>query len=170
MSASDFGSLGLAPWLAAACREINSFNAVQEIVAALNSASVYRLKLTWGQLKGKTEELWRRTQESLSKEANWKKFREVLAQCDPPCIPYLGVYLTDLTFIEDGNKDEVEVAEAASNVPLHDELERLVAHDVALVRCAAWEALRDASLEAPSLSAAAVARGLHRTALLRGCR
>ena len=37
-------------------------------------------------------------------------------------------------------EDEVEVAEAASNVPLLDELERLVAHDVALVRCAAWEA------------------------------
>ena len=66
-------------------------------------------------------------------------------------------------------EDEVEVAEAASNVPLLDELERLVAHDVALVRCAAWEALRDASLEAPSLSAAAVARGLHRTALSQLC-
>ena len=93
--------------VAAACREINSFNAVQEIVAALNSASVYRLKLTWGQLKGKTEELWRRTQESLSKEANWKKFREVLAQCDPPCIPYLGIFLSDLTFIEEGNPDSI---------------------------------------------------------------
>ena len=66
-------------------------------------------------------------------------------------------------------EDEVEVAEKASNVPLLDELERLIAHDVALVRCAAWEALRDASLEAPSLSAAAVARGLHRTALSQLC-
>ena len=93
--------------VAGACRDINSFNAVQEIVAALNSASVYRLKLTWGQLKGKTEELWRRTQESLSKEANWKKFREVLAQCDPPCIPYLGIFLSDLTFIEEGNPDSI---------------------------------------------------------------
>lgn len=34
-------------------------------------------------------------------------YREELRNCNPPVLPYLGVYLTDLTFIEDGNKNTV---------------------------------------------------------------
>ena len=33
---------------------------------------------------------------------NFGKYREKLHEANPPCIPFLGVYLTDLTFIEDG--------------------------------------------------------------------
>jgi son of sevenless len=41
----------------------------------------------------------------MSREQNYKNARAYLHRVDPPCIPYLGVYLTDLTFIEDGNPD-----------------------------------------------------------------
>ena len=89
------------------CYTMNSFNVIQEIIAALNSASVGRLKLTWKELKPKTLALWARLQESLSQKQNYKAFRETLATCVPPCIPYLGIFLSDLTFIEDGNPDKL---------------------------------------------------------------
>jgi son of sevenless-like protein len=33
---------------------------------------------------------------------NFAEYRESLHSNNPPCTPFLGVYLTDLTFIEDG--------------------------------------------------------------------
>jgi son of sevenless len=35
-------------------------------------------------------------------ERNFSNYREQLHVANPPCIPFLGVYLTDLVFIEDG--------------------------------------------------------------------
>jgi son of sevenless-like protein len=45
-------------------------------------------------------------------DGNRHAYRKTLAQAAQPCVPYLGVYLTDLTFIEDGNPDTVAAAGA----------------------------------------------------------
>ena len=37
----------------------------------------------------------------VSPEKNHKVYRELLKSTTPPCIPYLGIYLADLTFIEE---------------------------------------------------------------------
>jgi hypothetical protein len=39
----------------------------------------------------------------LARDQNFKMLRQYLHAVDPPVIPYLGMYLTDLIFIEDGN-------------------------------------------------------------------
>lgn len=44
----------------------------------------------------------------MSTDSSSKKYRERLANCTPPLVPHIGVYLTDLTFIEEGNPDNLE--------------------------------------------------------------
>lgn len=36
---------------------------------------------------------------------NFADYRLIIHSVNPPCIPFLGIYLQDLTFIEDGNPD-----------------------------------------------------------------
>lgn len=38
----------------------------------------------------------------MSSDGRFRALRDALHRCDPPCIPYLGLYLTDLSFIEEG--------------------------------------------------------------------
>ena len=77
-----------------------------EVVSGLQNSSVFRLKQTWGGLeKTRYVKMFDEQREVMLREQNYKNFRDNLHKVNPPCIPYLGVYLTDLTFIEDGNQD-----------------------------------------------------------------
>jgi len=50
--------------------------------------------------------VYERISQLVHSQDNYKTLRNSLRTLTPPCIPYLGMYLTDLTFIEDGNVDE----------------------------------------------------------------
>ena len=39
---------------------------------------------------------------------SYRAYREHLHTITPPCIPYMGIYLTDLTFVLDGNPDRLD--------------------------------------------------------------
>ena len=79
-----------------------------EILSGLQSSGVFRLKDTWGGLQPKWKRRYDEMAERMSREKNFQNFRTSLKMVSPPCIPYLGMYLTDLTFIEDGHKDVME--------------------------------------------------------------
>lgn len=43
----------------------------------------------------------------MSSEFSWRSYRAALHESNPPCVPYLGVHLQDLLFIEEGNPDTI---------------------------------------------------------------
>ena len=43
-------------------------------------------------------------QTNMSHEHSYKLYRTKLHTIDPPLVPYMGMYLTDMVFIEEGNK------------------------------------------------------------------
>eukprot|EP01103_Thecamoeba_quadrilineata_P019256 TRINITY_DN7710_c0_g1_i1.p1 TRINITY_DN7710_c0_g1~~TRINITY_DN7710_c0_g1_i1.p1 ORF type:complete len:1179 (-),score=318.56 TRINITY_DN7710_c0_g1_i1:14-3550(-) len=87
------------------CRDLHNFNATQEILSGLSSAAIYRLKATWAKVDPKLLVQLEQLKTLLSSDGSFATLRSVLHTETPPSIPYLGMYLTDLTFIEDGNPD-----------------------------------------------------------------
>ncbi|KAK7895472.1 hypothetical protein WMY93_020797 [Mugilogobius chulae] len=112
MSNTDVGSRAgsIEKWLAVAdiCRCLNNYNGVLEITSALNRSAIYRLKKTWAKVCKQTKALMDRLQKTVSSEGRFKNLRETLKNCNPPCVPYLGMYLTDLAFIEEGTPNFTE--------------------------------------------------------------
>eukprot|EP01156_Anaeramoeba_ignava_P018173 Anaeramoba_ignava/a91012_99.p1 GENE.a91012_99~~a91012_99.p1 ORF type:complete len:852 (-),score=279.43 a91012_99:57-2612(-) len=88
--------------------KLHNFNCLMSIVAGVNSSSVNRLKHTKAEVPRSYWKMFEDFQKKLSSEQGYKNYRTFLNHTDLPCIPYLGVYLTDLTFISDGSPNRLE--------------------------------------------------------------
>lgn len=82
--------------------QLGNFNGVMELAGALNAASVNRLKHTWAEVHPKRMRVLHECRRLTGEKS---AMREALANAHPPCLPYLGTYQSDITFIEDGNPD-----------------------------------------------------------------
>ncbi|XP_047506554.1 ras-specific guanine nucleotide-releasing factor 1-like isoform X2 [Pieris napi] len=94
-------------WIAVAdiARCLHNFNGVLQICAALSNTSIFRLKMTWEKVSKTSKQTLERLQNLTSSECRFRNLRDALHRCDPPCIPYLGMYLSDLSFIEEGTSN-----------------------------------------------------------------
>lgn len=54
--------------------------------------------------------MWDRFKDVMSPCDNWNNYRASLSNAVRPVLPYLGIFLKDFTFIEDGNADYLEDA------------------------------------------------------------
>ncbi|KAL6061251.1 Ras guanine nucleotide exchange factor domain-containing protein [Balamuthia mandrillaris] len=85
-----------------------NFNTLMGIIAGINMSAVARLRHTKGQLKSKRKEVFAKVESLMNPERSYFNYREELHRSPTPLMPFLGVYLTDLTFIEDGNPDTLD--------------------------------------------------------------
>nr|XP_045753484.1 ras-specific guanine nucleotide-releasing factor 2 isoform X2 [Mirounga angustirostris] len=112
MNYADVSSrtVAIEKWVAVAdiCRCLHNYNGVLEITSALNRSAIYRLKKTWAKVSKQTKALMDKLQKTVSSEGRFKNLRETLKNCNPPAVPYLGMYLTDLAFIEEGTPNFTE--------------------------------------------------------------
>jgi len=85
------------------CKDLNNFNALFSVISGLNLASIFRLKQTWAAVSAEKKAQYDELNKYISRDFNFRAIRTALRNVKPPCIPYIGLYLTDLTFIEEGN-------------------------------------------------------------------
>eukprot|EP01080_Neovahlkampfia_damariscottae_P003929 gene3929-7139_t len=82
---------------------LNNFNGLFSVFSALNSSSIFRLKKTFEGISEESKKKFQYLHQQTSPSGAFSNMRSRLISVKPPCIPYVGVYLTDLTFIQDGH-------------------------------------------------------------------
>ncbi|XP_067397748.1 ras-specific guanine nucleotide-releasing factor RalGPS1 isoform X7 [Emydura macquarii macquarii] len=81
--------------------ELNNLHSLMAVVSALQSAPIFRLTKTWALLNRKDKTTFEKLDYLMSKEDNYKRTREYIRSLKMvPTIPYLGIYLLDLIYID----------------------------------------------------------------------
>ncbi|KCV67727.1 hypothetical protein H696_05835 [Fonticula alba] len=86
---------------------LKNFSSVMAFIAGFNSAAISRLKWTRAELPGRHVRILEDLEQIMTAQSNYKAYRALLHNSSPPLVPYIGVYLADLTFIDDGNPNRV---------------------------------------------------------------
>jgi len=99
------------------CLSLYNYSSLYNIFCALESTSVQRLNKTWPLLSTKYRETMDTLRHLTDVARNHAVYRAELRQRVPPCLPFMGLYLTDLTFVDEGNLDTRPVPDAPEGSP-----------------------------------------------------
>ena len=84
--------------------ELNNYDSLMAIICSLNSSTILRLKRTWELVSTKTKDRLESLRSVVDVSKNYAVLRQRLQNHVPPCLPFVGTYLTDLTFVDVGNQ------------------------------------------------------------------
>ncbi|KAJ6253455.1 guanine nucleotide exchange factor [Anaeramoeba flamelloides] len=84
-------------------KSFNNFDSLLCITASLNNPCCKRLHRTINEISKNYLTTLEQLKVIVSTNEGYKKYRQALDLAELPVIPYLGVFLTDLTFISDGS-------------------------------------------------------------------
>ncbi|EFC39846.1 aimless RasGEF-like protein [Naegleria gruberi] len=95
--------------IAVAMFRLNNFNSLMALNSVYSSSGVFRLKYAIGEIDEGTKKDFTDAIAVMSNDSSSKRYRTYIKQeAKPPLNIYLGIYLTDLTMIEDGNPDVIK--------------------------------------------------------------
>ncbi|KAL1744439.1 ras guanine nucleotide exchange factor domain-containing protein [Schizophyllum fasciatum] len=89
--------------LADRCTALNNFSTSRSVLAALDSSTIARLHQTWNGLPQKNKAQLEAMRKLADHSRNYREYRARLRNTAPPAVPFLGLYLTDVTFCREGN-------------------------------------------------------------------
>ncbi|KAG7194308.1 uncharacterized protein KQ657_004520 [Scheffersomyces spartinae] len=88
------------------CRSFNNFSSMTAIISALSSSPVHRLKKTWKLVSPDFIAKLNSMNTLMNSSRNFNEYRDMLKFIgSDSCVPFFGVYLSDLTFVYHGNPD-----------------------------------------------------------------
>ncbi|KAG7487709.1 hypothetical protein MATL_G00026340 [Megalops atlanticus] len=107
--------------------EMNNLHAVMAVVSGLQSAPIFRLTKTWALLSRKDKAAFEKLEYLMSKEDNYKRLRDYIrSQSMTSCIPYLGMYLSDLTYIDSAYPSTGSILENEQRSNLMNNILRII--------------------------------------------
>lgn len=113
--------------------KLNNFNSLMALNSAYENAAVHRLNLSINDIDEKLREEFAACCKVMSPDSAFKAYRtHIKEEVKPPLNIYLGIYLTDLTFIEDGNPDMIKHSKT-NRMLINYKKRQLVANQIAEV-------------------------------------
>ncbi|XP_033859508.1 ras-specific guanine nucleotide-releasing factor RalGPS2 isoform X2 [Acipenser ruthenus] len=107
--------------------ELNNLHALMSVVSGLQSAPIFRLTKTWALLSRKDKTTFEKLEYLMAKEDNYKRLREYISTLSmTPCIPYLGMYLSDLTYIDSAYPSTGSILENEQRSTLMNNILRII--------------------------------------------
>ncbi|KAL4080904.1 ras guanine nucleotide exchange factor domain-containing protein [Scleroderma citrinum] len=85
------------------CTMLHNFSTPRSILAALDSSTISRLHQTWLSVPQKNKLQLESLRRLADHGRNYHEYRSKLRNTAPPAVPFLGLYLTDVTFCREGN-------------------------------------------------------------------
>ncbi|KAF9468519.1 ras guanine nucleotide exchange factor domain-containing protein [Collybia nuda] len=85
------------------CTSLHNYSTPRSMLAALDSSTISRLHQTWLGLPQKYKSQLESLRRLADHSRNYHEYRFKLRNTAPPAVPFLGLYLTDVTFCREGN-------------------------------------------------------------------
>ena len=96
-------------------KEFKNYNGLMTILSALNSSTIHRLKKTWSMMQNKHLQSFEELEHITDHKKNFNEYRKEMKTAVPPFLPFLGLFLTDLTFSKEGNPDYKDTSKTIIN-------------------------------------------------------